>query len=108
MEDPDKLEDNRNPDGTFKKGFVANPNGRPKGKTLKEFAREFYMNKTEEEKLAYINKVEEAKPGFSWQMAEGNPETKSDITSGGKPIISISPEIAAKNELNSGTENDSE
>jgi len=46
-------------------------------------------------------------------MAEGKAAANVDVTSGGKPIISISPEIAAKNQLNSnesnsGTENDSE
>ena len=79
METTDKQEENRNPDGTFKEGISGNPNGRPIGKTLKEFAREFYMLKTDEEKEEYIKKVEEKKPGFAWQMAEGNPSNEVDL-----------------------------
>ena len=75
----------------FKPGVSGNPAGRPKGKTLKEFARDWYMNKTEEEKIKYIEKIEKAKPGFAWQMAEGNPSTNQDITSNGETINIIMP-----------------
>ena len=38
---PDKLAENwRNPDGTLKEGHPP-MGGRPKGKTMKEFARDF-------------------------------------------------------------------
>ncbi len=69
---------NRNPDGTFPPGVSGNPNGRPKGKTLKEFAREWFLNKTEEEKKAYIEKLEEKRPGFAWEMSEG--KAKQDVS----------------------------
>lgn len=71
------LEVERNPDGTIKSGSL-NPHGRPKGKTMKEYAREFYMNKTDEEKRAYIEWLDEQKPGFAWTMGEGNPHSTSD------------------------------
>ena len=79
MEDPIKTETNRNPDGTFKEGNPGGP-GRPKGKTLKEFARDYYLLKTDAEKIAYIEKLEEKKPGFAWAMAEGNPSTNMELS----------------------------
>jgi len=98
MDEPIKTENNRNPDGTFKEGNPGGP-GRPKGKTLKEYARDYYMLKTEEEKRAYIEWLEEKKPGFAWTMAEGNPATNTDITSGGKPIY-MPAELLSKHNLN--------
>lgn len=78
-EKPNKAVDNRQPDGTFGPGNLANPDGRPKGKTLKEYAREWYQSMTDEEKKAYVEKIEAKKPGFAWQMAEGNPSNEVDL-----------------------------
>jgi hypothetical protein len=72
-------DESRNPDGTFKPGVSGNPLGRPKGKTLKEFARDFYMLKSDEEKRAYIERLEEKRPGFAWEMGEGKAETKTTL-----------------------------
>lgn len=99
----DKQADIRNPDGTFKPGVSGNPLGRPKGKTLKEFAREFYMLKSDEEKRAYIERVEEKRPGFSWEMAEGKADTKTDLTSDGKAIQVIVPAAVAQSFKLAGT-----
>jgi hypothetical protein len=56
-----------------------NREGRPKGKTLKEFARNYYMLKTDEEKVEYIKNLEDKKPGFPWEMAEGRPKQDVDV-----------------------------
>ena len=84
----------RNPDGTVKSG-VLNPNGRPKGKTMKEFARDYYMLKSDEEKRAYIEWLDDKKPGFAWTMGEGNPSSDDKMTLV-VPNIGIAEDIANK------------
>lgn len=69
----------RNEDGTYPPGVSGNPAGRPKGKSLKEFAREWYQNLSEDEKLEYIKKTEEKRPGFAWEMAEGKATQIQDL-----------------------------
>jgi predicted phage tail protein len=79
--EPIKLEEKRNPDGTFAPGHSGGP-GRPKGQTLKEYAREYYLSMTAEEKKEYMDKVEAKRPGFAWEMAEG--KAKQDIEHSGE------------------------
>lgn len=104
--EPKNTELKRNEDGTFAQGTAPGP-GRPKGKTLKEFAREYFMLKTDAEKIAYIENLEKVKPGFAWQMGEGNPDNKTDFNNTGNPIIVLSNEVANKYDTPQSTSNDS-
>jgi hypothetical protein len=101
---PEKQDGIRNPDGTFKSGVSGNPNGRPKGKTLKEWARDKLMNMTDEEREEFIKTLPK---DIVWRMAEGNPAQNNDITSGGKPIY-FPNELIKKNESHQVTEDNSE
>lgn len=95
-EEPDKKEHHLKA-WQFKPGQSGNPSGRPKGViSLKEYAKKYLQELDEEGKLEFMKGLSK---DVIWKMAEGNPETKADITSAGKPIIQIASEIATKHEL---------
>jgi vacuolar-type H+-ATPase subunit E/Vma4 len=82
--EPVKQEIIRDEAGQFIPGHSGNPKGRPKGKTLKEFAREFLSNLSDEDKRKYLAELPK---DVVWKMAEGNPA--QDLTTGGEKIQQI-------------------
>ena len=59
----------------FKKGNTLG--GRKKGKSLKEYSREYLANMTEEERIEYLNGLDR---DLIWKMSEGNPASTQEIT----------------------------
>lgn len=86
MEEPEKQENNRNPDGTFKEGMSGNPAGRPKGQTLKEWARSKLMEMSHEEKEEFIKMLPK---DIIWRMAEGNPKQDNETSVKGELTINV-------------------
>ena len=59
----------------WKKGQSGNLKGRPKGKTMKEWAKDYLSRMTDEERDAFMEGIPKE---IVWKMSEGNPETKLD------------------------------
>jgi hypothetical protein len=68
----------------WKKGQSGNPDGRPPGKSLKVWVREYFEQLPDEEKIDFLNKID---PELAWRMGEGNPQNDVDIKSGGKSFL---------------------
>ena len=85
--EPDKQESNRDEKGRWKPGMSGNLKGRPPGKTMKEYVKEYLARLSDEEKdewLAGLNK------DIIWRMAEGQPKQDTELSGEVKTkIISI-------------------
>lgn len=96
MEETDKQIENSKP-WLWKKGQSGNLKGRPKGKTMKEYAKDYLSRMTDDERDEWLEGLPK---DIIWKMSEGNPETKTDITTMGRPIIQLAEEVLTKHEIN--------
>ena len=87
-EGPIKAVDNRNPDGTFGPGNNANPNGRPKGKTIKERVLEWLETHPDDMTL-FVEHFVKKNRDLAWQMLEGRPKQNTDVTSDGEALKTV-------------------
>lgn len=53
-----------------------NPDGRPKGQSLKEYARDKFATMTPEEKETFLGTIGKYE---QWKMAEGNPHITGEL-----------------------------
>ena len=89
----------------FVRGQSGNPAGRPPGKSLKTFAREFLEQLPDEEKVEYLKTLPTE---IVWKMAEGNPSSDDSLNLKGKiAIVDLAAEVIKKNALNPSPESDS-
>lgn len=82
----------------WKKGQSGNPGGRPKGtKSMKQWAKEMLASMTDDERQEFMKGLSK---DIIWKMAEGNPETKTDITTAGESLNKVDPEdLVLANEI---------
>ena len=85
-ENNDRVPKNLQPH-VYKKGQSGNPNGRPKGSiSLKQYAKRMLEQMTPEEREEYMEGLPK---DFIWQMAEGKPDSKTDVTTNGESITPV-------------------
>jgi hypothetical protein len=81
----------------WKKGQSGNILGRPKGKTMKEWAREYMERMTDEERDEFMEGIPKE---VIWKMAEGNPKQDVDSKVDGTLQIVVPAEVAKTFNIN--------
>ena len=71
------------PDGTFGPNNNANPNGRPKTKTIKERVKE-WLDEHPDDMSAFVEHFVRENKELAWQMLEGRPQ--QDVTTAGEKL----------------------
>lgn len=96
MEDAEKQGMNRKLEAIkpyqWKKGQSGNIMGRPKGKTMKDYVREYLSKMTDDERDEWLEGIDKIE---LFRMSEGNPHSTNDLTTNGKelptPILNYVP-----------------
>lgn len=76
MKPSDKQLENNEKPWLWKKGQSGNLMGRPKGKTMKEYARQYLERMTDEERDEWLEGIPKEK---IWELAEGKPKQDVDV-----------------------------
>ena len=77
LEDQEENKPQRDELGRLLPGNTANPAGRPKGQSMKEYWKHRFASMTPEDKLAWI-KANKVSGDVIWRMAEGQPKQSLD------------------------------
>lgn len=85
----------------WKKGQSGNIMGRPKGKTMKEYAREYLERMTNEERDEWLEGIEKHK---IWEMAEGKAKQDVDANVNATINVIIPPQMAEAFNINANTD----
>lgn len=75
----------------YKKGQSGNPSGRPKGISLKEYAKLKFVTMNDDEKEDFLHGLSK---DIIWEMGEGRADSKTEMT--GDMTINLAPEDKEK------------
>lgn len=89
MDESDNQKENSSKPWLWKKGQSGNLAGRPRGKTMKEYAKDYLAAMTDEERDNFMDGIPKE---VIWKMSEGNPS--NEVT--GKDGKDLIPEPSEK------------